>query len=314
LYSIGIDLGGTNIAGGIVDAENRIIVKKSVPTLSERPWETVLDDMAKLCGSLIKSAGLKRENISHIGFGVPGAVDPKYGILAFACNLNVRDQPLKAQIERLTGIPAFLENDANAAALGEYLAGAAVGADVCVIVTLGTGIGGGIIAGGKVLGGSNNGAGEIGHMCIKVGGLKCSCGRLGCFEAYASASGLIAMARRAAKQNPESLMRKIAGPRGAIMAKTVFEAMDQGDGAAHDVFKDYVRYLAEGLANLVNIFDPDMIIIGGGISKQGERLLIPVRAETAKLVYGGELRAKIVSAKLGNDAGIIGAARLQARG
>jgi glucokinase len=252
--------------------------------------------------------------VAGVGVGLPGSVNPPLGVVNYANNLPVRDTPLARQLSDAAGLPVVIENDANCAALGEYVAGAAKGSRNSITVTLGTGIGGGIITEGRVYGGTFFAAGEIGHHVIAVGGERCSCGRLGCFEAYCSATGLIRVTRRAIEANPKGLMSEmVGGDLSLVNAKLPFDASRAGDKTAALVIERYEDYLAEGLTNLIHIFDPDVIVIGGGIGKQGENLLVPVRERVSRLVYGELLNTRIVPAALGNDAGIVGAGMLETR-
>jgi glucokinase len=301
---IGIDLGGTNIAAAIVTEDGVIVRRKSAPTLNRRHYREILSDMADICEELAEPG----DDISGIGIGIPGSIDPRRGFVNYANNLNFKNTPVAVEMRELTGLPVYIENDANCAALGEYISGAAKGARHSITVTLGTGVGGGIIIGGAIYNGAYSAAGEVGHHCIVVDGEQCTCGRRGCFESYASATALIRDARRSVERFGGGLMLDIAGGIENITAKTVFDAAQAGDNRAMELIGNYIKYVAEGLTNLINIFQPDTVAVGGGISRQGENLLGPVREHVRSIVYGGELKTRIAAAKLGNDAGIIGAA------
>lgn len=311
-YYVGIDLGGTNIVAGVVDEEYNIIAKASVKTNCPRPEKEIADDMAKTALQAVKNAGLTIDDIEWIGVGTPGIANSSTGIIEYSNNLGFRNTPMVEYIRETIDKPIFIENDANAAAYGEYVAGAAKGAKNAVCITLGTGVGSGIIVDGKIYSGSNFAGGEIGHTVIEVDGAQCSCGRKGCFEAYSSATGLIRMSKEAMEQFPDSIMNKMAEEKGKVTARTSFDAMRAGDKPAKDVVDKYIKYLAAGITNVINIFQPDVLCIGGGVCNEGDPLLLPVKALVKEEVYtrNSEKNAEIVIAKLGNDAGIIGAAFL----
>ncbi len=313
MYYVGIDLGGTNIAVGLVDEEGNIIHKDSVPTLSEREYPEILYDMAMLSLKVIKDAGVSMKDVKSIGVGSPGTPNCAEGILIYANNLKFRNVPIRAEMQKYVDLPIYLDNDANVAALAESIAGACKGAKHSVTITLGTGIGGGVIIDGKVYSGFNNAAAEIGHMAIVVDGEQCTCGRKGCWEAYASATALIRQTSNAAVANPTSLINKLVNnDLTKIDAKTAFDAAKQGDRVGQELVDQYIKYVAEGLANVINIFQPEIIAIGGGISREGEYLLKPIRELVWQSVYTleGVPRTTITVAQLGNDAGIVGAAML----
>lgn len=311
-YYVGIDLGGTNIVAGVVDEEYNIIAKASTKTNCPRPEKEIADDMAKMALQAVKNANLDISDIEWIGIGTPGIANSTTGIIERANNLGFENTPMVKYISESIDKPVFIENDANAAAYGEYVAGAAKGAKNAVCITLGTGVGGGIIVGGKIYAGSNFAGAEIGHTVIEVDGAQCSCGRKGCFEAYSSATGLIRMSKEAMAQFPESIMNKMAEEKGKVTARTSFDAMRAGDKPAKDVVDKYIKYLAAGITNTINIFQPDVLCIGGGVCNEGDPLLLPVKAlvEKEDFASNSAKRTEIVIAKLGNDAGIIGAAFL----
>lgn len=308
MYRIGIDLGGTNIAVGVVNDRYEIVARRSVPTGAERPAEEVIRDMGDAVEEALRQAGLTAVDCASMGVGSPGACDPQTGLVKRAYNLNWFDVPVCRMLHQRFGIPVRLGNDANCAALAEVVAGAAVGCQDMVLITLGTGVGSGIISRGKILSGLRGGAGEAGHMLLVLDGEPCTCGRRGCWEAYSSATALIRQARQAAAEHPESLL---AGAE-EITGKTVFDAADRGDETANAVVDRFCDYLGAGVTNIVNALAPEVILIGGGISRQGERLLAPVRRYVEKNCFGGKDGAIpiIAAARLGNDAGIIGAAAL----
>ena len=311
MYKLGIDLGGTNIVAGVVDENYKIIATAKRKTNCPRPQEEIVADMAAVALEAIKKAGLKPCDIDAAGVGVPGTVDPKAGIAYYANNLGFDNLQMSKILKQLTGIDFYLENDANAAAYGEFLAGAGKGANNFVMITLGTGVGGGIIIDGKIHTGFNYAGGELGHTVIAMNGEMCTCGRQGCWEAYASATALIRQTKQAMIRYPDSIMWKLCkGDINLVNGRTSFEAMSQGDYAAEQVVNNYVNYVAVGIANCVNIFQPEVVCVGGGISKEGENLIAPVRNIVSGENYarGMEVQTQIKAAELGNDAGIIGAA------
>jgi len=314
MHYVGIDLGGTNIAAGILDENLKLIKKGSTPTNVDRHYTEIIKDMALLVLRLLDEIGLTVQDVPYIGIGSPGVCNREKGILLYSCNLKFDNVPMREEMQKTIPLPVYLENDANCAALAEGLVGAARDVEDSITITLGTGIGGGIILGGQIFTGFNGMAGEIGHTVIVQGGEKCTCGRDGCWEAYASATALIRQTRRAAQEDPSSVIhRLVEGNLGNINAKTAFDAMREGDPTGTKVVNQYIRYLAEGVANMVNIFQPAKIVIGGGVSKEGETLLQPLREIVREIEYfGGDNVAQtlIVRAETGNDAGILGAALL----
>lgn len=307
-YYIGIDLGGTNIVAGVVDENYQILTKASVKTNLPRPEQEIAADMAAVARQAAEEAGLSLDQIEWVGVGTPGIANSATGIIEYSNNLGFCNTPMVQYLEEALGRPAFIENDANAAAYGEYVAGAAKGAKHAVCITLGTGVGGGIIIDGKIYCGSNFGGAEIGHTVIDVNGPMCSCGRKGCFEVFSSATGLIRMTKEALAAHPESAMKD----EERITGRTAFNYMRAGDEIAKQVVDDYIRYLAAGITNTINIFQPDVLCIGGGVCNEGDPLLLPMKEIVKKEVYtrNSPKNTEIVIAKLGNDAGIIGAAFL----
>jgi glucokinase len=313
MYRIGIDLGGTNIAFGLVAEDGTLVKKDSVPTDRNATAEGLTELMAETTLKFIDAWGIRRSDVLSIGIGCPGACDNDAGMLILTVNLPFRNTNIRAIFAKFTDIPVYLGNDANCAALGEALFGGGKGADTCLAVTLGTGVGGGIIIDGKIYTGFNGVAGEMGHMVIRKGGVKCSCGRKGCFEAYASATAVIRETKAAALKHPESLINKLCGgDPDKIDAKTAFDAMRAGDKTGTAIVKAYIKDLGEGIINYINIFQPEVILIGGGVSKEGEGLLKPLRRYVYRYSYGAKMlpRTRIEKAQLGNDAGLIGAAML----
>lgn len=314
MYNIGVDLGGTNIAVGLVDKEYNIIVKRSLPTRAERPAEAIVDDIAALCREVCSEGGCALSDIATVGVATPGTANGKTGVVEYANNLPFRDFPLARLLsEKLDKATVKIENDANAAALGEAVAGAAKGTDISVMITLGTGVGGGIIIDGKVYSGFNSAGGELGHMVIEHGGVPCSCGRRGCWEAYSSATALIRMTKEKLEECEKNGVETTMSKAERISGRTACDAMRGGDKAAKEVYDTYIAYLATGLANIINIFQPQVISLGGGISNEGQSLIDDLLPLIAKEQYGGGDKpnsTKIRIAQLKNDAGIIGAAAL----
>lgn len=314
MYTIGIDLGGTNIVASVVDDDYNIIGTSKTPTNSPRSADEIFDDIADVCEEAVKTAGLTMEDIDSVGMGTPGTVNQD-GIIEFANNLAFNNVPARTMLAKRINKPeekVFIENDANCAALGEAYAGCGNGAKDFVAVTLGTGVGSGVIIGGKIVNGVNYAGGECGHMVIVVDGEQCSCGRKGCWEAYASATALIRQTKKAMEEYPDSLMHKLAKEEVKVSGRTAFDAMRLGDIAGIKVVDDYIKYVACGLINIVNALQPEIICIGGGICNEGETLMKPLRrfVQSERYSIHSKIQTKIVKAELGNDAGVIGAALL----
>ncbi len=313
MYTVGVDLGGTNMVVGVVDDAYRIVATEQCKTRAERSAEEIMQDIAQLVEKAVARAGLKKEQIAGVGIGCPGTCNAQTGLVEYANNLNFVNTPVVQRMNELLGLPIYIGNDANAAALGEAKAGAAKGVNSCVCVTLGTGVGGGIVIDGKIYEGCNYAGAELGHIVICMDGEPCSCGRTGCWEAYASATALVRQTKEAMETHPRSAMWKLVnGDLNAVNGRTAFDAMRAGDTVAFAVVDKYIEYLACGVINIVNIFQPDMICIGGGISHEGETLLEPLREKVALERYSkfSERQTVVRAAQLGNDAGIIGAACL----
>ena len=314
MYTIGIDLGGTNIVASVEDDDYNIIGTSKTPTNAPRSADEIFDDIADVCEEAVKAAGLTMEDIDSVGMGTPGTVNQD-GIIEFANNLAFNNVPARTMLAKRINKPeekVFIENDANCAALGEAYAGCGNGAKDFVAVTLGTGVGSGVIIGGKIVNGVNYAGGECGHMVIVVDGEQCSCGRKGCWEAYASATALIRQTKKAMEEYPDSLMHKLAKEEGKVSGRTAFDAMRLGDIAGIKVVDDYIKYVACGLINIVNALQPEIICIGGGICNEGETLMKPLRrfVQSERYSIHSKIQTKIVKAELGNDAGVIGAALL----
>ena len=319
MYTIGVDLGGTNIAIGLCDENLNMIDKGSVPTLADREGELIIRDMANLAAEIIKRNNLTVSDIASVGIATPGAANSKTGVVEYANNLPFLNFPIAEIFKKYLPVEKVLiANDANAAALGEALAGAAKGTKNSVMITLGTGVGGGVIIDGKIFDGGINCAGaELGHIVIVAGGRQCSCGRRGCWEAYSSATGLSRMTKE--KMNElklkgiPSLLFDEAEKDGKVSARTAFNAMKRGDKYGAMVVDEYIKYLAEGITNIINIFQPEILTIGGGVCNEKEYLTKPLLeiVESEQYTRNNMNKTKVVTAVLGNDAGIIGAAGLR---
>ncbi len=313
MYRIGVDLGGTNIAAGVVDESNKIIGRGKVKTRAPRPAAEIFDSIKEAVNMAVIDAGIKFDDVRSIGIGTPGSVNKKTGEIEFSNNLQFNNVPAKEMLESRLQKPVFLENDANCAALGEAVAGCGDGVKNFVAVTLGTGVGSGIIIDGKIIRGSNYCGGEMGHMVIMVDGIQCNCGRKGCWEKYASATALVSQAIEAMQANKASLLWKTCdGDLNKVEGKTIFSALDMGDATAKEVVDRYLYYVSIGITNIVNALQPEIICVGGGISCQGEKILRPIRAYVNDERYSlhSTKQTKILPATLGNDAGIIGSALL----
>ena len=313
-YTIGVDLGGTNIAVGIVNENYEIVKKGSVPTLAQRGPEPIVHDMAELCKKLLAECEITMDDVTGAGIACPGTVNPATGIVEYANNIKFSDFPLVALFSKEMDMPAEnvkIGNDANLAALGEAVAGAAKGASSSVMITLGTGVGGGVILDGKMLMGCAFGGAELGHTVIELNGRQCSCGRKGCFEAYCSATALVKLTKEKFEATSGTLMHEMCeNDVNRVGGKTAFAAMKKGDKAGAEVVEEFISYLACGVANLINIFQPEVFTIGGGVSGEGDNLLIPLREKVSEQIYSKDkiLKTDLRIATLGNDAGIIGAA------
>ena len=318
MYTIGIDLGGTNIKAGLCNDELRIIDKDSIPTLAQRNGEDIVKDMAMLAKRLIDRNNLTEADISSIGIAAPGTINSRTGCVEYSNNLPFKHFPMVEVFKKYLPIDRiFIDNDANAAALGEALVGAAKGSKSSIMVTLGTGVGGGVIIDGKIFSGGLNTAGaELGHTVICVNGRQCSCGRRGCWEAYSSASALTditkAKIRELKLKGITSLLSDCADQEGKVSARTAFAAKAKGDKYGTELVNDYIYHLAIGITNLVNIFQPEIICIGGGVSNEKDKLIHPLAAivEVDQYTRIATKKTQIKVATLGNNAGIVGAAGL----
>jgi len=310
-YCIGVDLGGTNIAVGLIEPDShRIVEKQSVTTNAPRPCREISGDIHSVCLELCKRASISLSDVAWIGVATPGIV--KNRVVVSAVNLGWTNEPFGDILAEITGRPTFVANDANAAAYAEAMWGSGAGASSVIAVTLGTGVGGGIILNGKIWEGINGFAAELGHMVVDVGGRFCGCGQRGCLEAYCSATALVSEAKRMMKLYPDSLMWKLSAEhQGRVNGIIPFQAQRQGDIAATQVVDDFIDYLAIGIANIINMFQSEVVCVGGGISGEGENLMRPLRDKLKYISFGtNDSRTKVVAAQFRNDAGIIGAGLL----
>ena len=310
---LGIDLGGTNIVAAVVNDKYEIVSETKNPTLCPRPWKEILDDVAKTAVEAANLANLKISDFAFVGIGSPGVISVETGTVIAAVNLGFDNVPVSKYLSEKFEVPVILENDANAAAYGEFKAGKAKNTENFIAFTIGTGIGSGVVLDGKIYRGTNGIAGELGHSVIKLGGRQCSCGRKGCVDVYASATGLITTTKEAMEANKESLMWQLSeGDIKKVNGITAFKAAKQNDKTALEVVNSYIEVLATAITNIINTFQPDMITIAGGISKEGDFLLNPIK----KLVEKDSLKnlekplPKIEIAELQDKAGVIGAALL----
>ena len=307
MYRLGIDLGGTNIVAGLVDEEYRIVAKASCKTNVPRPESDICDSMAEVAVKAVEKAGITMDEVESIGIGVPGAVNPKTGIIEYSANLFFHNWEVVRMMKERLNKKVIIENDANAAALGEYLAGSAKGAKNAVAITLGTGVGGGIIIDGKILTGAKGSGGEIGHLhLVDDEPETCGCGNHGCFEMYASATGAVRLAKRLlASTTEDSVLRG-----KDFECRDIFDAAKSGDALAKKAAEQYGYYLGKGIAAVASVTNPEIIVLGGGVSKAGDMLFDLLMPSFKKYVFPGCADAKFALAKLGNDAGVFGAAKL----
>ena len=310
---LGIDLGGTNIVAAVVNEKYEIISEAKNPTLCPRPWKEILDDVAKTALEAAKMANLEMSDFPFVGIGSPGVISVETGTVIAAVNLGFENVPLTKYLSEKLEVPVILENDANAAAYGEFKAGKAKNTENFIAFTIGTGIGSGVVLDGKIYRGTNGIAGELGHSVIKLGGRQCSCGRKGCIDVYASATGLITTTKEAMEANKESLMWQLSeGDIKKVNGITAFKAAKQNDKTALEVVNSYIEVLAAAITNIINTFQPDMITIAGGISKEGDYLLNPIKklVEKESLKNSTKPFPKIEIAELQDKAGVIGASLL----
>lgn len=312
MYYIGVDFGGMSIKGGLVDEKGNFVYKTVIETHPDAPSDEIAADVARLIEEVADKSGIGLANVLSVGIGVPGACDSKRGYIYNTTNVNFTDYYLAAEVQKRLSVklPVYLDNDANCAALGEVLFGGRKITDA-LMVTLGTGVGTGIIVDGKIFGGYRNMGGEGGHTCLKMGGEKCGCGAHGCFEAYASATGLIRQTKDAIAKNPDSMLARIA-EKNSISGKTAFEAARLNDKAAKAVVRRYIKYVGAGIVSILNLLGSEYVIVGGGISREGDFFIKPLSRYINRNKFGSGFypKTKVVAATLLNDAGIVGAAAL----
>ena len=305
---IGIDLGGTNIAVGVVDEKGNILATDSTPTEKERSFSEIVFDMAAVAKRATAKAGLTPADIKGVGIGCPGSVDDQNGVVVYSNNIKMENAPMAAEFQKHWDIPVSLINDADAAAFGEFNM-TAPDADSFVFMTLGTGVGGGVVLDGKLMRGCNGAAGELGHFCVELDGKLCTCGARGCLECYASVTALIEQTKEKMAACPDSQMHAWVKEKGKVSGRTAFDCARLGDTAAIEVRDRYLYYVAVGVNSLINIFQPKVFAIGGGISREGDTLLAPIKDFVKKNNYNKYLQeTELRIATLFNEAGIIGAA------
>ena len=313
-YSIGVDLGGTNIVSVILNYQGKIVSRLKVPTLADRGKEATIKRIIETIQENIVQSSVAPGDIIGIGIGAPGPLDVKKGIINFAPNLpGWRDVPLRKILEDEFNMKVVLENDANAAAWGERCFGASQGVNNLVCFTLGTGIGGGIIINGKIYHGNNYGAAELGHMTVNKDGPRCNCGNYGCLEAYSSATGIKNRIKNRIKEGMKSKFLDFDEDKlfESLRLKSIFEAARKGDRLTKDIVEEAISYLGIAIANIINILNPEMVVLVGGITNEGNKLLIPLREEVKKrALYSNYKSLKIVIGKLAGNAGVLGAAAL----
>ena len=311
MIAIGIDIGGTSIKGAAVDSNGRVYESFSMPFTKSESGEETIKKLATLVKQYIKAHDLENK-IVGIGIGSPGTLDVEKGVVNYANNLGWNELPVAKIMQKSLPYPIKLTNDANAACLGEAKFGAGKDYQTIIMLTLGTGVGGGIIINSQLFEGNQGKGGELGHMVVQIDGEPCTCGRRGCLETYASASALIRETKKAMKLNKQSLLWKVCSDIDLVDGKVPFEAMKQGDKAATEVIDNYVKYLGEGILNFCNIFRPNAIVLSGGIANAGDCLFDRLNNYVKERNYGYKLtpEVKVVPAKLGYDSGKIGAAAL----
>ena len=309
---IGIDVGGTGIKIGLVNEEGQLIHQGETPTLVGRPYQEIIADMGHCALKVLEEAKLTVDDVHSVGIGIPGIADAKTGNVIFCTNMGWKDVPLRSELQKYINKPVFIDNDATVAGFAESVAGVSTGTSSSVFLTLGTGVGGGIVINGRPWSGFHGVGSEIGHIPMDIGGIPCTCGNEGCLERYCSATAIIRMGKQILQQHPESLMMEmVGGDPEKLNAKIVFDAARELDNAAMKVFTTYVDYLAKACYTIIAFLDPEVIVLGGGVSKAGAFLLDAVRARVPKyLLFKTLPYSRIELARLGADAGMIGAAML----
>lgn len=312
MYYIGIDVGGTNLVAGLVNEKGHILDKVSHPVDKSMDDKALCGELARLAQKVAEMGAVDLKDIEAVGVGLPGLVDNQGGVVIQTPNMAFANTPFRDLFQKEWDIPVFLSNDANCAAVGEYWAGAAKGCDPAVVVTLGTGIGGGLVANGRLFTGYANSGMEVGHMIIKPNGVLCGCGNRGCWEQYGSATALIRLTQTEMEHNRDSVMWELCeGDRFKVQGRTAFQGARLGDPAAKRVLNLYLQGLSIGIINLINILQPEIICLGGGISNAEDDLLLdPLRALVDEGTFDKTNPTRLEKASLGNDAGVVGAALL----
>ncbi|MDH6357885.1 ROK family protein [Parabacteroides sp. PF5-9] len=313
-YYLGFDLGGTNMVAGIVDENYTIIARESSPTKAGRSIEVITSEMAEVSKRAIQKAGLTLEDISSWGIGMPSYVNPKTNLLVHANNFGWKNVPIYEHLQKHISLPIYIANDANCAAYGEVLAGAASAYTDAIMLTLGTGVGGGIVMDKKIYSGYDNMGAELGHTKLVFNGIECTCGQKGCLESYCSSTALIRKTRELVDNHPGTMIMELCGQdKEQINGEFIFEAAKNKDPFASSLIEEYICYLAAGISTFITIFRPEVIILGGGMAHAGDFLLEPLNKQLYTSTFAAEEIGipKVIQAKLGNDAGIIGAAFLE---
>ena len=312
MYYIGIDVGGTNLVSGLVNENGHILDKVSHPVNKDMTAEELCSELARLARKVCEMGDVPYDQIKAVGVGLPGLVDNKHGVVLQTPNMPFRNTPFRELFQKVWEVPVYLGNDANCAAIGEYWAGAAKDCDPAVVVTLGTGIGGGLVAGGKLFTGIGDSGMEVGHMVIHPNGVLCSCGNRGCWEQYGSATALIRLTRQEMERSRDSVLWELCeGDRAKVQGRTAFQAARLGDPAAKRVLNLYLQGLSIGIINLINVLQPEIICLGGGISNAEDDLLLdPLRELVRQGTFDKKTKIRLEKASLGNDAGVVGAALL----
>lgn len=310
-YYIGVELGVRNIVAGIFDKNGKLIRRDIIPTNKERSFELIIKDMCSLINKIIEDEDIEIKNIKYIGVGCPGIIDNMNGIVLKNYRLNFNNAEIRTEIQKYFKQPVFVENDANCVAIAEYLLGASYGTSSSLTIKVGVGIGGGLIIDGSIYNGFNFGGTEFGHMVIEHNGRECSCGRKGCWEQYVSASAIVTQTKQLIDENPDSILANMVNNSAQITELTIFEAAKAGDEKAKEACIEYIDYFSEGLANIVNILMPEVVIIAGPISKLGDGLVKPLVEKLRGRIYGREIHLpEFKMAEMGTAGIVVGAAML----